>query len=178
MSKSVERTEPHLLRGMIAGAVGGLIASAVMNGFQAASSKAQESFKTPGEKKQEQERQASAGDDTTQIVANIVTQEVTGEELTPEQKQTAGPVVHYLFGTVMGALYGGLAEYAPLRALGVGTVFGSALFLGADEVTLPVLGLSKPPTEEPAGPQVEHWAAHLVYGATTELVRRGLRQLV
>ena len=87
-------------------------------------------------------------------------------------------MVHYLFGTVMGALYGGLAEYAPLSALGVGTVFGSALFLGADELTLPLLGLSKPPAEEPAGPQLDHWAAHLVYGATTELVRRGLRHVV
>ncbi len=178
MSTSDQSSEPHLLRGILAGAVGGLIASAVMNGFQAASSQAQEALKTPEEKAQAQEQQASAGDDTTQIVANIVTKKATGDELTPEGKKTGGPVVHYLFGTVMGALYGGLAEYAPLSALGVGPVFGSALFLGADELTLPALGLSKSPAQEPVGPQLDHWAAHLVYGATTELVRRGLRRVV
>ncbi len=178
MSTSNRSSEPHLFRGILAGALGGLIASAVMNGFQAASSKAQDALKTPEEQEQARQEQASAGDDTTQIVANLVTQKATGEELSQEQKKTAGPIVHYLFGTVMGALYGGLAEYAPLSALGVGTVFGSALFLGADELTLPSLGLSKSPLEESAGPQADHWAAHLVYGATTELVRRGLRRVV
>ena len=175
---SSQASEPHLFRGILAGAVGGLIASAVMNGYQATSAKAWYAVKSPEEQKKARREQASAGDDTTKIVANFVARKATGEDLTPGQKETAGPVVHYLFGTVMGALYGGLAEYAPLSALGVGTVFGSALFLGADELTLPLLGLSKPPAEEPAGPQLDHWAAHLVYGATTELVRRGLRHVV
>ncbi len=178
MNESTKSSEPHLFRGILAGAVGGLVASAAMNGFQAASSQAKTALQTPEVREQAQQQQAASGDDTTQIVANLVAQKATGDELSQDQKNTAGPVVHYLFGTLMGAFYGGLAEYAPLSALGVGTVFGSALFLGADEVTLPALGLSKSPAEEPIGPQLDHWAAHLVYGATTELVRRGVRRLV
>lgn len=175
---SYQADRPHLLRGVIAGAAGGLAASWVMNVFLAGSSKAQDALKDPAEKEQEKAQQASAGDDSTQKVADAVSHAVTGNHLSKEEKKTGGPLVHYLFGSIMGGVYGAVAEYSQSSRIGAGTVFGTALFLGADEIMVPALGLSKPPTQEPASSQVNHWAGHLVYGATVELVRRGLRRIL
>ena len=83
-----------------------------------------------------------------------------------------GPVVHYAFGATMGAVYGGLSAVLPETSLGFGTAFGTALFAVADEIAVPALGLSKPPTETPASSHVMALASHLVWGSTTEAVRR------
>ena len=58
-----------------------------------------------------------------------------------------------------------------------GTLFGSALWLAADEIAVPAFGLAKPPREHPASTHITSWASHLVYGLTAELVRRGLHAL-
>jgi uncharacterized membrane protein YagU involved in acid resistance len=53
--------------------------------------------------------------------------------------------------------------------------FGAALFVAADEIVVPALGLSPQPTESSISSHLYGLAAHLVYGVTTEVVRRGLR---
>ncbi len=53
--------------------------------------------------------------------------------------------------------------------------FGAALWLGADEVAVPLFGLSGPPFAYPASTHASALAAHLVYGATADLVRRAVR---
>ena len=164
---------PHALKGALAGMAGGLVASYIMNLFIAGVSKAEQASKTPQEKAQEQQQPQE--EDTTQKVASIVTQKVTGEPLSVRGRNIGGPVVHYAFGTLMGGFYGISAEYLPFANSGFGSLFGSALFLAADELSLPVLNLARWPDEEPASAQLEHWAAHLVYGASTELARRILR---
>ena len=78
----------------------------------------------------------------------------------------------------MGVCYSATAEFFPEVATGGGTAFGTLLFLGADEVAVPAFKLSKPPTETPASSQLEHWAAHIVYGGTLELARNVLRRLI
>lgn len=70
---------------------------------------------------------------------------LAGNELTPEQKEKAGSIVHYGFGTAMGALYGVAMELLPRRLRDAnpalsGAGIGSALFVGAHEVAVPVLG--------------------------------------
>ena len=55
-----------------------------------------------------------------------------------------------------------------------GIPFGAALWLAADEIGVPAAGLAKGPAEYPVSKHASALAAHLVYGATTELVRRGL----
>jgi uncharacterized membrane protein YagU involved in acid resistance len=72
----------------------------------------------------------------------------------------------------MGTLYGALAAVLPAATSGFGTAFGTALFALADETAVPVLGLSKPPTEYPLSSHAKALASHLVWGATTEAVRR------
>jgi putative membrane protein len=78
----------------------------------------------------------------------------------------------------MGGVYGGLGEYSSLARSGFGTTFGSVLFTGADLVAVPALSLSGAPTDSPASSYATPLAAHLVYGATTELVRRIIRRIL
>jgi hypothetical protein len=62
--------------------------------------------------------------------------------------------------------------------MGLGSAFGSVLFVGADEVKVQLPGLGERPTEVPASGQVEHLLAHVVYGAAVELVRRRVWRLL
>lgn len=72
----------------------------------------------------------------------------------------------------MGAVYGGLEHSVPAIGLGRGTLFGTALWLGADEIAVPAFGLSGPPAETPASSHLSALAAHLVYGLVADLVKR------
>jgi len=164
---------PNLTRGLLAGALGGLVASWVMNLFIAAAMKAHECAKSPEQQAREQLQQNEDGsEDSTIKVADTITWLATGQHLSKEGKQMGGPIVHYAFGTLMGACYGALAQYSKSTTAYAGTAFGTGLFIAADEIIVPALGLSKPPTQQTASDQLLHYAAHLVYGATTELVRR------
>ena len=98
-------------------------------------------------------------------------------KLRPEQKQPAGNIVHYAFGAAAGAVYGVVAEKTSTARIGFGTLFGSALWLVVDEVAVPALGLAKGPRQYPLSAHGSVLASHLVYGATTELVRAGLRAI-
>ena len=64
-----------------------------------------------------------------------------------------------------------------VRAL-KGAAFGTAVWGGADEIAVPMLGLSKPNAEYPLEAHAQAFAAHIVYGVTTELVRRAVRPLM
>jgi putative membrane protein len=170
----------HLVRGVLAGMAGGLVASWVMNEFMAG----------PGQKLQQaiqnddqNERQAIQGDepaeDATMKAADAIVNVATGgDHLSWEGKQRGGPVVHYAFGTLMGGIYGGLAEYCPPVRASFGTAFGSALFTGADLIAVPLLNLGPVPTEQPKSALASPFAAHVVYGITTELVRRLVRAIL
>jgi uncharacterized membrane protein YagU involved in acid resistance len=98
-----------------------------------------------------------------------------GRHLSWEEKKIGGPIVHYAFGTLMGGLYGAAAEYSRVARLGNGTLFGTALFTGADMIAVPALNLSSSSGEAPVSSLATPYAAHLVYGATTEFVRRLVR---
>jgi uncharacterized membrane protein YagU involved in acid resistance len=163
---------PRFFRGLVAGAAAGVIAACVMNQFLAIWSKAQEALKDPT-----QTEPASEAEDSTEKVADAIAFATTGRHLSKEAKKKAGPMVHYAFGSLMGGAYGALAEYSPQSRRGFGTIFGAVLFLGADEIVVPALGLGKSPCEDTFSNQASHLAAHLVYGAAVEAGRRGLRRL-
>ena len=114
-------------------------------------------------------------ENTTEAAVRKV-REGLGEPSSPERKQAEGRLVHYSFGTAMGAVYGLAREYVPPVGWGAGSLFGTALFLGTDEVTLPLLRLSKQPKEMTATEHLLHWAAHVVYNVTTELSFQVLRR--
>jgi hypothetical protein len=57
------------------------------------------------------------GEDATVKTANKISSEVFNHELSAEEKKTAGPLVHYLYGSGIGAVYGGLSQkFEPTKA--------------------------------------------------------------
>jgi putative membrane protein len=156
-----ERQQRVAWRGVLAGLVGGLIAAGAMSlAHNALAEK-----KTPAE----------AGDDATVKTADAIMRTVLGQPLPENKKSLAGTLVHYAFGGVMGALYGGVAEVAPRIVTGFGLPFGAAVWLGAHVLTVPALGLAEPATRQPLSKEAPELGLHLLYGAVTEPVRRLLR---
>ena len=171
-------SEKHPVRGVLAGVAGGLFAAWVMNEWSAGpGSVLADKLETPEEK--QQLSSLSDGEDATMKAADLIASETHGgQHLTHEERAKEGPIVHYSFGALMGGLYGGLAEYSPLVRSGFGTVFATGLFVGGDLIAVPTLHLSKPLSAYPASSYAGPFTAHLVYGATTELVRRIIRRIL
>lgn len=170
--------DTHVLRGVVAGIAGGLVASWVMNEFIAGPGmKLQQATQTPFENV-EQKQHAEDPDSTMKVADAVASVATGGMHLTYEQQKKAGPVVHYAFGALMGGLYGGAVELIPSVKSGFGTTYASALFAGADLVAVPALNLAPGADEEPLPSIGNHYAAHLVYGVTTELVRKIVRAML
>ncbi|MFL6426659.1 MAG: DUF1440 domain-containing protein [Acidobacteriaceae bacterium] len=168
------------MRGTLAGIAGGVAASWVMNVFMSSVGEKLTQSLMSDEDRLEQQRQQQQTEepkeDATMKAAEGIVHEVTGgRHLSHEERKQAGPVVHYTFGALVGGLYGALAECSHWTSLGFGTVFGALLFASADLVGVPAFGLAPSPAEQPIAAQASPLAAHLVYGATTDLVRRAIR---
>jgi putative membrane protein len=114
-------------------------------------------------------------EDSTVKAASAISRTIFHHELTADQKKVAGPIVHYAFGTTTAALYGVLVELRPSTRLGWGLPFGAAVWLGAHVITVPALGLSEPVTRSAPPAEGAEFAAHLIYGAVAESLRRLLR---
>jgi hypothetical protein len=114
----------------------------------------------------------------TVATAEAVSETVFHHELSHREKEIAGPAVHFGFGALMGGVYGALAEVSPPVTTGAGTGFAASLWLLADEIAIPALGLGKPPQKTRPKTHVQALSAHLVYGATVEVVRRLLRKII
>jgi len=172
--------DKHVVRGILAGIAGGLVASWVMNEFQAGPGKAiTKPVNTPEENAAAAKQNPDDQQDATMKTADKIAETATGgQHLTWEQQKEGGPIVHYAFGALAGGVYGALAEYSSLFSSGYGTGFGSALFASADLFGVPAFHLGPWPTEYPAHTLTTPYAAHLVYGATTELVRRAVRKVL
>jgi uncharacterized membrane protein YagU involved in acid resistance len=167
---------------MVAGAVGGLVAAWVMNVFmENAGPKVQQVAQKFDHSAQPPSQSQSSSDsgpkeDATMKAADALVSTATGgRHLSMEAKQKGGPIVHYAFGALMGALYGMCAEYSSIARSGFGTAFGSALFAGADLWAVPALGLSGSSSDAPISSLATPFSAHILYGATTEGVRRLIR---
>ncbi len=146
-------------RAFLAGALGGLVASFVMSQIHAL-------FEQAGPSRQDYE------EDSTVKAASAISETVFEHELTPQQKKVAGPVMHYSFGTCVAAAYGTAVETLPALRTGWGMTFGTAVWLGAHVIAVPLLGLSQPVTRSTPRREGVEFGAHLVYGAVVESVRR------
>ncbi len=171
--------EKHIIRGILAGVAGGLVASWAMSQWSAGPGKAiKDKLESPEDKEREKAAQGDDGDATMKAADGLATPARGGAHLTYEQKSKGGSIVHYTYGALVGGLYGGLAEYSSLVRSGFGTTYGSALFIGGDLVAVPAFELSKPLESFPLASFAGPFTAHLVYGATTELVRRVVRRIL
>lgn len=184
--------EINILKGLAAGAIGGLVASWTMNKFQGALSKlAGKSQKSHGAQSLQQgspqhgvakylrERQLDEQDDTAaERTANLIAAGLFNRRLSDEEKEAGGTASHYSFGITTGACYGAAAEFLPALTRGAGLPFGGAVWVVADEIVVPVLGLSKLPHEYPLSTHAYAFSSHLVYGLTAEVVRNRVRRLL
>ncbi len=172
------QSEKHPIRGILAGVAGGLVAAWAMNVFSEGPGKKLAQAVAPADQ-QPSSSDAEPKQDATMKAADFIVEHVTGgRHLTWAEQQKDGPIVHYAFGALMGGLYGGHAEYSPLVRSGFGTTFGAVLFGGADLVAVPSLNLSGSPSDAPAATLLTPFVTHLVYGVTTELVRRSVRTIL
>jgi len=182
----------NLAKGAAAGAISGLAGTIVMTQFQNAWQKTSESLKSRSSSSadnngtanaERSSSRANSGNEENENPTVKVAQTLASagrKSLSDDQKKKGGSLVHYGFGTLMGAAYGITME---LRARGKrgsayphGLTFGTALFAGADELALPVLKLSKAPTKVPVSQHLYGFASHLVYGATAAAVFRAVRK--
>lgn len=165
MSMRVERPDlrSNPWKGLLAGALGGLAGSFAMSQFHSLISPKAEKHSDPNQ------------EDSTALAASAISRIIFRHELTTDQKKLAAPVVHYGFGTGIGAVYGALAEISDSASTGWGTAFGAAAWLGAHVIVVPALGLSKPITQSTLASEAAEFGAHMLYGTVAEGFRRLLR---
>lgn len=109
-----------------------------------------------------------AGENATEKVAVRLSEGVFHRRLTGDQKKCAGPAVHYTYGALVGGLYGALVERAKSVRARAGVPYGAALCMLSGEVAVPLLRLSRKPTQYPASTHLLALASHAVYGTTTD----------
>jgi putative membrane protein len=164
----------ELWKGVLAGLIGGLVASWTMNQVFTIWSKINENQQPP----EQPAKKGEQSDPATLKLAKRLSREFLHREIPDEKVQAAEAIMHYGFGTVMGGVYGGLSEYIPQTKAGFGSAYATMLFAGADEIAVPLAGLSAKANEVPLSSHVLGFTAHMVYGVTAELVRRGTRRLL
>jgi uncharacterized membrane protein YagU involved in acid resistance len=158
-----------VVKGAVAGLIGGLVASFVMSEFQSLLSSLSEEEKKSKKKKEEPANVKAAAE---------ISEAVFDHRLKKSEKEPAGEAMHYAMGATSGLIYGIVSEIEPMTTIGLGFPFGAAVWLVADDVVVPALGLSKPATQYPFSTHAYALSSHLVYGLTTDLVRRAVRDLL
>jgi hypothetical protein len=161
--------------GLVAGAVAGLVGTFAMSETQrwwtlAVDGDAPQSAGGRHDARDWQER--SEHQNSNELAAQAFARCILRRRLTKRELRVAAPLLHYAFGAAMGALYGAYAERR--RVHGTGAAFGATVWLAADEIAMPLLGLSDSTARRPYEMHVQSLAAHLVFGAATELARRSL----
>ena len=150
--------EGDLVRGFIAGAVGGLIGTALKT-------VAERYFPPRG----------PLDEAPPAIIADEAAEAITGEHLSHHDAETAGTAMHWLFGTLIGGAYGAAVEVMPQVGEGMGLPFGTAVFGVMHEGILPAAGIEESHADKDSGEERNELLTHLVYGFTTELVRDQVR---
>ncbi len=147
--------ERSLAKGMLAGLVGGIVATA-------AKSFGERVFppRTHGEPEP----------------PSVLAEKLAGHALSPAQDQAASQAIHWTFGALTGAAYGGLAEYFPQATQREGASFGLALATLTHGHALPAFGLAADPEHQTTREHTSEMATHILYGVITEVVRSAIRR--
>jgi Protein of unknown function (DUF1440) len=163
-------------RGLIAGGVAGLVGTFAMSEAQRLWTLAVDGtapYSAGGRHDARDWQERTEHRNSNELAAQALAATLLGRRLRQDELRVAAPLVHYLFGTAVGALYGAYAQHRePDRS---GIAFGATVWLAADEIAMPLLGLSSSPARRPVEMHLQALVAHLVYGAATELTRRRLQ---
>lgn len=141
-----------LAKGLIAGCVGGL-AGVLAKTFA--------------------ERMFPAHPDGEQELMEPATEPASERALAPATPADALDGIRWGFGAAAGAAYGALVEFYPAASAKDGASFGIALEALTSRVASPALSLSAEP-----GERAGEVTSHVVYGVTTEFVRKWVRKVL
>lgn len=157
-------------KSLLAGFAGGIAGAWAMRRFSAAWRRCGgPSCAPPGEPYSSQEWESAAR------AAELLTRSVLGRGLSPDEKRRGAAAVHYAIGGLAGAGYALAARPYPALRAASGAGFGFAFWLLGDELAIPRMGLSAPPSRYSLPMQVNSLGEHLVYGLMAEQVRRVLQ---
>ena len=147
-------TERVLWKGLVAGLVGGLVATAA---------------KAVAEKIYPPHTHGEAEP------PEVLAEKLAGRHLNPHAEHAAAEAIHWGFGAAAGAFYGVLAEYYPAATAKEGATFGLVLMSLTHDRALPALGLSDEPGDQTLRERTSESASHVLYGVVTEKVRVWVR---
>jgi putative membrane protein len=150
---------PSLVKGLFAGAIGGLAGGLVKAAAEVIyPPRVQGQISPPV------------------LLVGRIFERIGRRPLSPHEQKVAEITVHFSFSAAVGALYGALAESWPDATAGEGTAFALVLLGATHESALPALALSEPPQRQPQQEQLSELLTHLVFGFTTEQLRRRVRR--
>lgn len=161
-----------LWKGAVAGGIGGLAGSGMMTLGQWAISRRQNGVENSPQAVREQTAEA----DPAAKVAAAMAGKITCVEPGPEGRKGGGALVHYAFGSGIGAVYGAVSELLPAARYAAGVPFGAAVWVAADLAAVPALSPSSAPQKVPLKQHAQMLGMHLAYGLATEIVRRQVRR--
>jgi hypothetical protein len=110
--------------------------------------------------------------------ANAVSEAISGKPVRHGAMKAAIDAVCYGAGAIMGGTYGLVAGLFPLVTIGGGALYGGILWLAADGVANPALGLAPPPTKTSAQEHGYGLASYLVFAVALDLTRRTLNRWI
>jgi putative membrane protein len=108
----------------------------------------------------------------------VLAEKIAGHELAVREKTAAAESIHWGFGALAGAAYGGVVEYFPAATSKDGAAFGMALSSLTHGTALPAMGLSAKPEDQTTRERTSEMATHVVFGVVTETVRRVARKML
>jgi len=117
---------------------------------------------------------AEESETATERAAGVLARAVLGRDMaTATERRLAGAALHAVTGAAAGAVYGAAAaKLTPKVTAWRGVLFGAGVWLLADQVAVPLLRLGRAPTRHRWASQLMNLCAHLVFGVTTDAVRR------
>lgn len=160
-ASSLEASRPgagrSLAKGLIAGAVAGLAATAVKA--------AAERFYPPRPDSDTGPREALAD-------------RIAGHELDETTRHAAAEGIRWGFGALAGAAYGALAEFYPAATAKDGAAFGMALVSLTHGTALPAMGLEAEPEDQSHREHASELASNVLFGVAAEKVRGWVRRAI
>ena len=111
-----------------------------------------------------------ADDDAAVRTGAAAVRVITGREPDRRTRLAAGVAAHYAFAATAGAIYGCLASRIALVSAARGALYGAAVWVIADEMVTPALGLARPRRTQSRTLQAYSLIGHVLYGAVLESV--------
>jgi hypothetical protein len=153
------------------GALGGIVGSWAMSEFQAWWDRAinrGEPYSPAGRHDARGWQEKNEGTNANDIVGRRAAAALLNREPDREERAAAAAASHYLFGAAAGALYGAIAARVGGASPLGGAALGTAMWIGADNVAMPLLGLARSDIDYPVESHVQSFASHIVYGLATQ----------